>query len=267
MAAFLFWLKKAVTFWLMPLQASLTLIALGVWLLLRDRHLRSGKFFTCLGLLLLLTCSHRQVGLSLLGPLERQFPAVPELAVGYSLPPDLERCRYIVVLGGGHTDTGLLPATSQLSPYALGRLTEAVRLSRLLPEASIITCGPGAADRPTHAEILARAAQSLGVAPERFVLLDQGRDTEGEAQAIRGAVGDAPFALVTSAWHMPRAMALMRGAGLNPYPCPADFRAIPPDAFALSDWLWGIDGLEKTTWAVYERLGLAWARLRGRAGS
>jgi len=260
MAAFLFWLKKAFTFWLMPLQAGLALMVLGVWLAWRGRRL--GKFFICTGLLILLVCSHRQVGQRLLGPLERQYPAVPELTVGYPLPPELEQCRYIVVLGGGHTDTGLLPATSQLSPYALGRITEAVRLSRLLPEAKIITCGPGVKDQPTHAEILARAAQSLGVAPERFVLLDQGRDTQGEAETVRGVVGDAPFVLVTSAWHMPRSMALMRGAGLNPYPCPADFRAIPPDRFEVNDWLWGIDGLEKTTWAVYERLGLLWARIR-----
>ncbi|MCC6414593.1 MAG: YdcF family protein [Opitutaceae bacterium] len=249
----------------MPLQASLALLVLGAILLLRGRHPRWGKLLICLGVLLLLVCGHRQVGERLLRPLETQYLPVPELAAGYPLPMELARCRYIVVLGGGHTDAGLLPATSQLSAHALGRITEAVRLARLLPEAKLITSGPGLNDHPTHAQILARAAQSLGVAESRFILLDQGRDTTGEAVAVRGVVGDAPFALVTSAWHMPRAMALMRRAGLNPFPCPADFIAIPPDRVRMEDWLWGIDGLEKTTWAIRERLGMIWARLRGHA--
>lgn len=262
----MFWLKKAITFCLMPLQACLALMVLGMIIALRGRHPRFGRALMMLGTLLLLVLSHRQVGLRLLAPLEQTYPAVPELAEGYTLPSELEQCRYIVVLGGGHTDTGRLPATSQLSPYALARITEGVRLARLLPEAKLITTGPGAIGRPTHAEILARAAQSLGVDPARFVYLDQGRDTEGEAEAIRGTVGDAPFALVTSAWHMPRAMALMHGAGLKPYPCPTDFHAKTADTFELSNWLWGIDGLENSSWAIYERLGMAWAKLRGRTG-
>lgn len=265
MASSFFWLKKAVAFWLMPLQASMTLLVVGLWLLLRGRRPRLGRSFVFLGVLILLVCSHRQVGRRLLAPLEQHYPPVPEITVDLPLPTELARSRYIVVLGGGHTDSGSVSAIGQLSPYALGRITEAVRLARLLPHAQIITNGPGEANQPSHAEILARAAQSLGIDKTRFITLDKGRDTFGETTAIRAIVGDAPFALVTSAWHMPRAMSLMRGAGLHPYPCPADFHALPPVRYTLHDWLWGLDGLEKSTWAIYERLGLTWARWRGQA--
>lgn len=265
MAAVLFALKKAVTFFLMPLQAGLLMLVTGLVLRWRGRQ-RSGTVLLTLGTLLLVVLSHRQVGRVLLAPLESQYPAVPEYAVGYDLPPELAACRYIVVLGGGHTDTGRLPALSQLSLNARSRLAEGVRLAHLLPDAILVTSGPGLAGQPTHAEILALGARSLGVDSARILTIDQGRDTEGEAAAIRGLIGDAPFALVTSAWHMPRSMALMRGTGLQPLACPADFRAIACDQFILSDWFWGLDGLEDSTWAIRERLGLLWARLRGRAG-
>lgn len=261
----MFWLKKAVTFWLMPLNASLTLMILGAVLAFSPRWARAGRRIALAGLLLLLVASNRQVGLWLLGPLERTYPAIPEIPAGAPLPPALARCRYIVVLGGGHAEATALPATSRLSVYALGRITEAVRLARLLPDATIITSGPASAPgRTSHAAMLARAAISLGIAPDRFLCIDQARDTEDETYAVRERIGAAPFALVTSAWHMPRAMGLMRQAGLHPLACPADYHARAEDEFSWSDLQWGIDGLERTTWAVHERLGLLWGRLRGK---
>jgi uncharacterized SAM-binding protein YcdF (DUF218 family) len=260
----MFWLKKAISFCLMPFPASLGLMMAGLWLSRRQGSATLGKVMMLGGLLLLVVMSNRQVGLALLRPLEQRYPAIPEIIVGEPVPANLAACRYIVVLGGGHADAAALPATSRLSVYALGRITEAVRLARLLPRAQIITTGPGHDGLPTHAETLAAAAISLGVAPDRFITLDSGRDTEGEAAAVRTEIGDAPFALVTSAWHMPRAMALMQHAGLNPLACPADFHASTHDRFTWTDYLCGLDGLENSTWAVYERLGYAWARWRGK---
>ena len=34
--------------------------------------------------------------------------------------------------------------------------------------------------------------------------------------------------------------------------------------FNLNDWLWGIDGLERSSWAIYEYLGTFWSELRGK---
>lgn len=259
----MFWLKKAVTFFLMPLQAGLGLIVVGALLARFTRWRRLGRTLWIGGLMLLLAASHRQVGYQLLRPLEARYPAIPELSAGAPLPPDLAACRYIVVLGGGHADAAALPSTSRLSPHALGRIAEAVRLAHLLPDAKIITLGPAHPGQRSHAEALADAAVALGVARERIFCLDQVRDTVDEAKAVAGVTGGTPFGLVTSAWHMPRAMALMQAQGLKPLACPADFRARTHDRFTWSEWLWGLDGLERTTWAVYERLGLAWARLRG----
>jgi|UniRef100_UPI00404B158B uncharacterized SAM-binding protein YcdF (DUF218 family) len=260
----MFWLKKAISTCLMPFPAILGLMIAGLLLSRRKGYATLGKGMILTGILLLVVLSNRQVGLALIRPLEQRYPPIPETIVGEPIPDQLAACRYIVVLGGGHADAAALPATSRLSVYALGRITEGVRLARLLPHAKIITSGPGQKGELSHAETLAAAAISLGVSPDRFIMLDSGRDTEGEAAAIRSEIGDAPFALVTSAWHMPRAMALMQHAGLNALACPTDFHARTNDRFTWTDYLCGLDGLENSTWAVYERLGYRWAKWRGK---
>jgi uncharacterized SAM-binding protein YcdF (DUF218 family) len=260
----MFWLKKTLTYCLMPLPVVLALLVGGFILAGSDKHRRLGRFLSFAGILVLLITSHRQVGLNLLAPLENQYSAIPELTENTPIPADLAACHYIVVLGGGHADMLGLPASSKLSPYALSRLTEAVRLARALPMAKLITLGPGRPGQDTHAHVLATAAISLGIDSNRIIENSLGRDTEGEALALREIVGGAPFALVTSAWHMPRSMGLMRKAGLNPLACPTDYQARANQTFSLNDWLWGIDGLERSSWAIYERLGTFWAKLRGK---
>ncbi len=52
--------------------------------------------------------------------------------------------------------------------------------------------------------------------------LDLPKDTEEEAAAVKQAIGDAPFLLVTSASHLPRAMIFFQQEGLNPLPAPGE---------------------------------------------
>jgi uncharacterized SAM-binding protein YcdF (DUF218 family) len=260
----LFWLTKAVSYWLMPLPFCLALIVTGL-LLLRSRWSRAGRILLASGALLLLVLSNKQVGVALLRPLESQYPAMPEFAPGAALPASLAACRTIVVLGAGHADAPGLPATGKLSASALARLVEAVRIARLLPEATLLVSGPAACSGATHASVLAAAAVSLGIDPRRIVQIDTARDTDDEVQEIRRRLGGShPFALVTSAWHMPRAVALLRRAGLEPLPCPADFLSRSNADVRAADWLFDVSGLEHSTWAVYERLGTTWARWQGK---
>jgi len=70
---------------------------------------------------------------------------------------------------------------------------------------------------------------------------------------------------VTSAFHMPRAVALFRKVGLRPVPAPADYEikrsretGITPETFQPH-----ADNFKRTEKAAYEYLGLVWARLRG----
>lgn len=260
----MFWAKKFVSFWLMPLPFCLTLLTIGLLVVALTRRKRFGRTLVLLASLLLLLFSNKVVSTRLVRPLEARYAPAPEFSASSAVPAALSACRYVVVLGGGHSDADGLSATQQLSPAALGRIVEGVRLMRVLPDARLLTSGPGVADNPSHASVLARAAESLGVDRARIALIETARDTEDEAAAVRAISGDAPVALVTSAWHMPRAAALFRKAGVNTLPCPADFTARMNGDFRWVDLSWDTASLERSTWAVRERIGYLWVWLRGK---
>ena len=260
----LFWLKKVVTFWLMPLPFCLTLLVVGLCLTRSAKRARLGRALLIAATALLLLFSNKAVSTWLVRPLEARYPAVPELRADAPLPPALAACRFVVVLGAGNGNLPGLAATSQLSTSAMSRLVEAVRLLRALPEARLVLSGPRDGNHPSHATMMARAAQSLGITPDRIALIEVVRDTEDESLAVKKIAGGVPFALVTSAWHMPRAMALFHAAGLAPLPCPADYTAHPDNEFRWESLLWDTASLERSTAAIHERLGYLWIWLRGK---
>jgi uncharacterized SAM-binding protein YcdF (DUF218 family) len=258
LADILFALKKLISFWLMPMPACLVIAVFGWWLLGFPRRVLLGRTLVATSLLLVLLFGNRLFSVCLLRPLETRYPAIPELSAGRPPPPALAACRYVVVLGSGHADDPGLAALEKLSTAGLGRLTEAVRLLRVLPGARLIVSGPGATGEPSHATILAEAAVSLGVAPGRIILIDYAHDTGDESRAVKAIVGDTPVALVTSAWHMPRAEALFRTAGVNALPCPADYLSKSAPGFLREDLGWDIESLQRSTYAVHEGLGILW---------
>jgi len=262
--AMLFWLKKFVSFWLMPLPFCLALLVAGLWLTRSAKRARLGRGMLFAGVALLLLFSSSFVSWWLVRPLEAAYPAVPELRSGQPLPASLAGCRFVVVLGGGNGNSPGVPATSLLSSSAIARITEGVRLLRALPDAKLLVSGPAGRRHDSHAVVLARAAESLGIDQGRIVLIDQARDTEDEAHAVRKIAGEAGVVLVTSAWHMPRAMALFRHAGLNPVAAPCDYRSHSDDELSWVHFLWDSGALERSTCAIRERIGYLWIWLRGR---
>jgi uncharacterized SAM-binding protein YcdF (DUF218 family) len=144
---------------------------------------------------------------------------------------------------------------------------EGLRIYRLNPGSKLIFTGyPGLNRDPLpYPEKLRELALTLGVPAEDIETHNGPRDTREEARLIAATYPAAKLALVTSANHMPRAMALFRGAGLDPVPAPTAHSSKPfagwwtfPQAGNLAD---------SEDW-VHEQLGLLWARLLGQtAGS
>ena len=248
----------------MPLPFCLTLLVLGLIFLLWTRRGRLGRGLLIAGTVFLLLFSNKYVSVLLVRPLETRYAAIPEIRPDAPPSRELAACRFVVVLGSGNGNAPGLSALNELSVSALSRITEAVRLLRALPSARLIVSGPGDGINPSHAVVLARAAESLGIDLSRVIYIDQGRDTEEESLAVKRLVGAEPFALVTSAWHMPRTMALFRYAGLSPLPCPADYTARVGEEFTWSDFSWDVSSLDRSNWAVRERIGYLWIWLRGR---
>jgi uncharacterized SAM-binding protein YcdF (DUF218 family) len=186
------------------------------------------------------------VGDALLGPLERQYPPLSGAA-----PP----ASYVVVLGSGYTPHDGIPITAALDPDGLARLVEGVRLERLQGSARLVLSGgalPGYSPPAIGYAVLAR---DLGIPDTSIVVLSQSINTAAESQAVARLVGQAPFILVTSASHMPRAMKLMHRRGLQPIPAPTAQKVGGPRR-PLLGLIPSSGGLESTARALHEYLGL-----------
>jgi uncharacterized SAM-binding protein YcdF (DUF218 family) len=107
------------------------------------------------------------------------------------------------------------------------------------------------------------AALELGIRPDDIVLEKDSKDTKDEALFIKEMLGDERFILVTSASHMPRSLALFRKQGMDPIPSTTDF-LIKDNGLQKSISIFpSTDDIDMAKRAVYEYLGIAWAKLRG----
>ncbi|EML2681330.1 MAG: envelope biogenesis factor ElyC [Klebsiella michiganensis] len=253
----LFTLKKVLGGMMLPLPLLLLLIAFGIALLWFSRFQRTGKLCVSLGWLLLLLLSLQPVADSLLKPIEDKYPTWR----------GEKRVQYVVVLGGGYTWNPDWAPSSNLINNSLPRLTEGIRLWYENPGSKLIFTGAAAKTNPVStAEAGARVAESLGIPRSEILVLDKPKDTEEEAAVVKMAIGDAPFLLVTSASHLPRAMIFFRRAGLTPLPAPANQLAIEsplnPWERAIPSPVW----LMHSDRVGYETLGHIWQWLKGSSG-
>lgn len=258
----MFWLKKAVSFWLMPLPLCVALLVAGVLLLGLSSRQRLGRCLAMASAVLLIVFSSNFVSIQILRPLENRYPAVPEFGPDGAAAAAVAGCRFVAVLGSGHSPMPGVSATGQLTASGLSRLVEAVRILRTLPEGRLIVSGPGRPGERSHGAVLAAGAESLGISASRITVVDTAHDTAEEAQAVAALAGGARIALVTSAWHMPRAAHLFRQAGVDFVPCPADYVARSDPSFRLTGLRIDSESLGRSTLAVHEWVGLAWTRLR-----
>lgn len=190
-----------------------------------------------------------RVGNALLGPLERQYPPLQDR----SLPV----VSSIMVLGSGYEPRDAIPVTAALDREGLVRIVEGVRLARRLGAVRLIVSGGAPPGETASAFGYAELARGLGITDASILVLDAPLDTRAEAHSIAALIGATPFVLVTSAYHMPRAMRLMERAGARPVPAPTGQLFREPANSNWRDWLPSSGGLGKTERALHEYLGLA----------
>jgi len=260
----MFVLKKLLTQCFYPLPLGLAILILGLVCLWATRRQRLGKALVTLGTLLLLLLSFPFLSVELLASLEGRYPALlhPE-TISWETGKAEPSPRWIVVLGGGHVSDPQLPANSQISEGALGRLVEGVRLYKAIPGSKLLLSGGGGFDPVPEAEVMAQIAVLLGVKPDDMVLEPYSQDTADEAEIIANMVGREKIILVTSAAHMPRSMALFKKRGLQPIPAPTNYLVRKAQGPQILRFFPSPGNLELMAIAVHEYLGLAWAYLRG----
>src|SRR5665647_3024951 len=260
----MFVMKKIVTLFFYPICLCLGILILGLFCLWATRRQRLGKVLVTVGTVLLLLLSNSFLSSRVLLSLEQQYPALLQSEkISWEGGKSGTSPKWIVVLGGGHVSDPRLPANSQISAAALGRVVEGVRLHKAIPGSKLLLSGGAVFDPVPEAEVMAKVAVLLGVKPQDIMLESVSLDTPEEAEIIAKMIGREKFILVTSAAHMPRTMALFRRRGLQPMPAPADFRVPNTQSSDPVRFFPGVGSLGQTQTAVHEYLGLAWAWLRG----
>ena len=258
----MFIVKKILTLFFMPLSLYLEIMFIGILLLWTRKNRGAGRFIVSAGVIILTVLSFHFVSDTLLRHFEDRYPAlVPGSSTLEIIRDGKMDIKWIVVLGGGHKPNPHLPVSGRLSSTTLERLVEGIRLHRLIPEAKLLLSGGSAYGSTTDAGMMAEVAEALGVNSEDLVLESFSKQTEDQAQLIQTIVQKDRFILVTSAIHMPRAIALFANLGMDPISAPTDDlmggSEIRPALFYPS-----YEALGGTTKALYEYWGTIWGKLR-----
>src|ERR1700681_624744 len=240
-------------------------IALGLFgvLLLATRRARIGRHLTVASLIVLAVLGFSPLGNALIIPLEQRFPPWDD-ARG---PPD-----GIVVLGGAITPDVSAARNDVALNEAAERVTAAVALARRYPDARIIySGGTGALIFPEGSEAASavRIFESLGIPHGRIIAEEQSRNTVENAVFSLLLAMPQPgerWLLVTSGYHMPRAMGVFRQAGFPVEAYPVDWRTRGPQDMARP-FLTLSGGLERADTAVREWVGLLVYWLTGRSAA
>ena len=186
--------------------------------------------------------------------LEFQNPLVPI----ETIPPK----DVVIVLGGG------LAKPAHIGPTG-DRVMQAERLWRAGNVQSIIVTGGNllwSRSSATDTRFAAELLQAYGVPPDSIIVESNSRNTHENAINTAAIWREQHFRsglLVTSAFHMRRALASFRKVGLDVAPWPADLPDQYPLVNSVFDFLPDAGALQRTTIALTEWLGLVVYRLHG----
>jgi uncharacterized SAM-binding protein YcdF (DUF218 family) len=246
-----FAVSKILAFFTVPSNLLIVIGLLGVILLL-TRFTRLASWLIVTSLVLIAVAGLSPLGNALILPLEQRFPPW-DPSRG---PPD-----GIVVLGGAISpDISAARGAVSLNDNA-ERIMATAELARRYPNARIIYSGGTNAlifSEGIEAEYAVRELQALGVDHDRLTAEEQSRNTTENAVYSRLIANPKPgerWLLVTSAAHMPRAIAAFRAAHFPVEAYPVDWRTSGPVDVSRPFPLLS-QGLAQTDTAVHEWIGL-----------
>jgi uncharacterized SAM-binding protein YcdF (DUF218 family) len=253
----MFLASKLLAFLIEPLFWVLLLLLAAV--MLGGRRPRLGRALSATALLALLLSSWTSGPEALLRELESRYIRPPEQA--------LQHFAGIVVLGGALSSPELWAAHPQVGLNDQAeRMTEAVALMRSHPKLRLLFTGGNAKITGEGVSEAQRAKvffDAMGVDPSRVSYESASRNSYENAlltASIPGVDKTQPWLLLTSAFHLPRAMGVFTHAGWNVTPWPVDYRTTAHDSwfdFSLhyGPALWQL--------ALHEWLGYAAYRVAG----
>ncbi len=254
-----FALARILGFFALPSNLFVIVGLVGL-VLLCTRFTRLASWLVVTSIVLVAVAGLSPLGNVLILPLEQRFPpwspshGAPDgiVVLGGAIEPEISAARGVVALN-----------------EAAERIIATVELARRYPNAAIVFSGGSNAllfDREPEAPYAVRVLVALGVARDRITAEEQSRNTIENAVFSRLIAAPKPgqrWLLVTSAYHMPRAVAAFRAAGFPVEAYPVDWRTRGP-ADARLPFRSLSKGLRQTDLGVHEWVGLLAYRLTGK---
>ncbi len=239
-----FLLKKIISALILPPTSLVLLAFVGLWL--SRKHPKSGRALATLSLVTLLILSLPVTSNTLLQSLETA-PPISEA--------QLKDVQAIVILGGG-TDRQAPEFGNEdtVSRWTLQRLRYGAYLQQQTSKPILVTGGApfgGRSEADAMAEALQRDFHAKHIWTE-----NQSKDTAENAAysaAILKEHGIQRIALISQAWHLPRAIKLFEQQGLTVYPAPTGYTH--EDNEPIIRWLPKASALDKSSIALKEYLG------------
>jgi uncharacterized SAM-binding protein YcdF (DUF218 family) len=220
-----FYASKILWTLLAPDAFLIYLLAAGVLCLYRQK-LKAAKILLTSSLALLAIIALLPIGLWLLYPLEKRFPANPQLPA---------KVDGIILLGG--TIHPLVSATWEQNE--LGNSAEReiafMQLAREYPQAKLLMTGGNGAlldQEYREADFSQSLLRTLGMDLHRIVFERNARNTYENVLNSKPLMQPRPgetWLLVTSAYHMPRSVGIFCKQGWPVLPWPVDHYTVPED--------------------------------------
>lgn len=235
---------------LLPSVFIFVLLSVGIIFILFERR-KIGKILLILGASFYYLFSITPISDFLISPLENQYRHPAE--------EEIEKINTIVVLSGGLSNRRLsLP--SALGESTLFRLNEALKAyfsKKQKPK--IIISGTSPLEKFEKESLYgAKFLELFEIPKEKIAFEVQSGDTFQHAKEIKKMVDKEPFLLITSAYHMPRAMETFKRVGLVPTALPTDYRF--EGNYNILDFLPQGENLKKSNLALHEYFGILFYR-------
>lgn len=208
-------------FWFIAAPTNLCVVVLCAGLVLTlSRWQRLGRIVVGAAGIGLVLIAVSPLPRAMVRPLEDRFQQVPAT--------DSAKIDGIVVLGGA---IGSGRGQVRFSEAA-SRMTSAAALAKKHPNAKLVFTGGStnliAAVTQTEADSAAQFFAQMGIDPARVILENKARNTYENGVFTAKFIAPKPgerWVLITSAYHMPRAMGVFRKAGLSLEAYPVDFNS------------------------------------------
>jgi uncharacterized SAM-binding protein YcdF (DUF218 family) len=235
---------------LLPTSLLLPLVASCLLLFLRYR--RTGLTLVVIGTCLLAALSMPFTAQRLLSSLET-YPAAN--------PITLEKAQAIVVLGGGIRHDQPEYTTDTLNSYSLERIRYAAFLYNH-HELPILVTGGNPSGGEAEGWVMKRELETLFNVPVRWLETKSMNTAENASFSwqILNAAGIHTIALITHAWHMPRAKQAFEHAGFSVIPAPTVFHNVPMEG--IMNFIPQTHYLDLSNIAIREWVGMGWYLMR-----